>query len=115
MADDLNFQNISTVANKLQPKPVTFTAAATIAPTTFLSFITGTTALATITPPVTGAHMLAIVASTSNWAGAVTTGNIIVASITNGTTWTNRVNFFVYDPLTAKYYPNYAVLTTTAP
>lgn len=115
MSDDLNFQNISTVQNKLQPKPVTFTAAATIAPTTFLSFIEGTTALAQITPPVTGAHMLAIVATSTNWLGAVTSGNIIVASITTGTTWANRVNFFVYDPLTAKYYPSYAVLTTTAP
>lgn len=112
---DLNFQDISTVQSGLQPKPVTITAAATIAPTTFLTFIAGTTAIATITPPVTGAHMLAIVATSTNWAGAVTTGNILVASITNGTTWANRLNLFVYNPLTAKYYPQYAVLSTTAP
>lgn len=112
---DLNFQDISTVGSDKSPKPVTITAAASITPTTFLTFITGTTALATIVPPVSGAHMLAIVALSTNWAGALTTGNIIVASITNGTTWANRANFFVYDPLTAKYYPQYAVLTTTAP
>jgi hypothetical protein len=99
----------------LQPAPVTFTAAATIAPTTYVSFITGTTALATITPPVTGQHSLVLISKTTNWAGCVTTGNILVASITNGTTWQNRANLFVYDPSTAKYYPQYAVLTTTAP
>ena len=115
MPNDLNFQNISSVQNKQQPAPVTFVAAATIAPTTYVSFIAGTTALATITPPVTGQHTLAIIATSTNWAGAVTTGNILVASITNGTTWANRVNFFTYNPLNGKYYPNYAVLTTTAP
>lgn len=112
---DLNFQDISTVQNNLQPAPVTITATATIAPTTFVTFIAGTTALVTITPPVTGAHMLAIIATSTNWLGALTTGNILVASITNGTTWANRVNFFVYNPLNQKYYPSYAVLTTTAP
>lgn len=110
---DLSFQDISTVNNELQPKPVTFTAATTIAPTTFLSFITGTTALATITPPVSGAHMLAIVSNTTNWAGCVTTGNIAVASVTNSDLWQGKVNLFVYNPLTAKYYPTYAVHSTT--
>jgi hypothetical protein len=110
MADDLNFQNISTVQNQLQPGPGTIIAASTIAPTTFLSFISGTTAIATITPPVTGTHMLALVAGSSNWAGAVTTGNILVASVTNGVNWLNRVSLFVYNPITAKYYPCYAVI-----
>lgn len=106
-----NFQNLSTVQSLLQQKPQTFTAAATIAPQTFLSFITGTTALATITPPVPGVHMLALVSTTSNWAGVVTTGNVIVASVTNSVNWLNRVSLFVYNPLTAKYYPQYAVLS----
>ena len=110
---DLNFQDISTVQNQLQPKPVTIVAAATIAPTTFLTIVAGATAVATITPPVTGTHMLAIVASTTNFAGFTTTGNVIVASITNGTTWTNKVSLFVYNPLTGKYYANYAVSNTT--
>lgn len=107
MADDLNFQNISTVQNSLQPGPVTITAAATIAPTTFLTFITGTTAVATITPPVTGCHMLAIAATLTNFGGFVTTGNIIVASITNSIIWTNKITLLVYNPITAKYYPNF--------
>jgi hypothetical protein len=110
--DDLNFQNISSVQSLLQPKPVTFVAAATIAPTTFLSYIAGTTALATITPPVSGCHLLAIVATSTNWAGAVTTGNILVASLTNSTVWANKLNLFVYNPITGKYHPRYAVSTT---
>jgi hypothetical protein len=113
VSDDLNFQQLSTVQNNLQPPPSTITAAATIAPVTFLNFLTGTTAIATITPPVTGAHLLALVSVTTNWAGAVTTGNIIVASVTNSTLWQNKMNLFVYDPLTAKYYPTYAVHSTT--
>lgn len=108
--DSLNFQQLSTVQNKAMQTPQTFTAAATIAPQTFLSFITGTTAVATITPPITGVHMLALVSTTSNWAGVVTTGNVIVASVTNSVNWLNRVSLFVYNPLNQKYYPQYAVL-----
>ena len=110
---DLLFQNFLPAQSNQQPAPVTFTAAATIAPTTYLSYITGTTALATITPPLSGTHTLAVIAKTTNWAGAVTTGNILVASITNGTTWLNKVSFFTYDPATAKYMPAYAVTNTT--
>ncbi len=110
---DLEFQNFSTVQSKQQAsQPSTIVAAATVAPVNFLTFIAGTTALATITPPVTGAHMLAIVATSTNWAGAVTTGNIIVASVTNSELWQNKVNFFVYNPLNGKYYPSYAVHST---
>lgn len=115
MANDLLFQNISSVQSSQQPAPVTLVAAATLAPTTYVTFITGTTALATITPPVSGQHSLVLIAKSTNWAGCLTTGNILVASITNGTTWANRANVFVYDPASAKYYPQYAVLTTTAP
>lgn len=112
---DLLFQNILNSQSNQQPAPVTLVAAATIAPTTYVTFITGTTALATITPPVTGQHSLVLISKLTNWAGVLTTGNVMVASITNGTTWLNRANLFVYDPTTAKYYPQYAVLTTTAP
>lgn len=110
---DLLHQNLQTVQSNQQPAPVTLVAAATIAPTTFLTFITGTTAIAQITPPVTGQHLLCIVATLTNWAGAVTSGNILVASITNGTTWQNRANFFAYNPITGKYHPSYAVRNTT--
>lgn len=110
---DLLHQNIGSVQSKQQPQPVTFVAAATIAPTTYVSFIAGTTALATITPPVTGQHSLVIIATSTNWAGAVTTGNILVASVTNSELWENKANLFVYNPITQKYHPNYAVHSTT--
>jgi hypothetical protein len=110
---DLNHQNIATVQNNLQPQPVTVVAAATIAPTTFLTIVTGVTAVATITPPVTGAHMLAIVLAATNSAGFVTTGNVLVASVTNSELWADKVNLFVYNPITAKYHPSYAVHSTT--
>ncbi len=106
MSDDLNFQNISTVANNLQPKPVTIAAATTIAPTTFLTFISGTTAITTITPPVTGAHLLAFVFTTTTPGTVGTTGNISIGSTTIAQ---NRVVLLAYDPLTAKYYLNNTV------
>ena len=55
---DLDFQQLSTVQNKSMLQTRTIASATTIAPTTFLTVLTGTTAIATITPPVTGAHML---------------------------------------------------------
>lgn len=107
MSNDLYFQNISTVQSNLQPGPVSMTSAATIAPTTFLTLLTGTTAVATITPPVTGTHMLAIVSATTNFLGFVTSGNVLVASITNSVIWTNKVTLLIYNPLTGKYHPNF--------
>ena len=98
MGSTLNFQDLSTVQSKMQPKPVTITAAATIAPTTFLTILSGNTAVATITPPVDGAHMLAIKAGTTS--GFTTSGNIVGGQ----TTVASVIYLFVYDPLAAKYY-----------
>jgi hypothetical protein len=101
---DLNFQNISTVQSNEQPAPVTLASAATIAPSTFLTFLTGTTSIATITPPVTGSHLLALVSTDSGTTNAtVTTGNIIKAS----TFVQNKALLMVYDPVGNKYYPSY--------
>jgi hypothetical protein len=100
-ADDLNFQNISTVASGAQAPPRTIASAATIAPTTFLSFVSGTTQLVTITPPVNGAHMLALIFTTTQSGQFATTGNLTVATTTQAV---NVPKFLVYDPLTAKYY-----------
>lgn len=112
-SQDNTFQQLSTVQNIAMQQPLTIVAAATIAPLTFLTMLTGTTAVATITPPISGAHMLAIVSATTNFSGFLTTGNILVASITNGTTWLNKVTLLVYNPITAKYYPSFAVRNTT--
>ena len=111
---DVNFQNLSTVQSGVQPLPARVTAAATIAPTGFLTFITGTTAVNTITPPIQGAHMLALIPATTNFGGFGSTGNIAVASLTNSTTWGTRASYFVWDPASAKYYPTYGVTTTNS-
>ncbi len=96
---DLDFQDLSTVQNKQQSKPRTITAAATIAPSTFLTKLSGTTAIATITAPVTGTHMIAIVFGTTT-AALTTSGNIV--GITTVPVTTCPV-LFVYDPVQALY------------
>ena len=95
---DLLFQNISTVQSDKQPKPVTIATAATIAPTTFITFVTGSAAtVATITPPVSGAHMLCIIFSIG--AALNVTGNILNAAVAVS----NVPVLFFYNPITGKY------------
>jgi len=97
---DLNFQDISTVQSGIQPKPVTIASTTTVAPVTFLSFITGTTAIATVTPPVSGVHMLCFVFTTTTPVAFTTTGNVKTVA----TPTTSIPMFLVYDPISAKYY-----------
>ena len=95
-----DFQALSTVQSALSPKPVTLASANTIAPTTFLTVLTGNTLIKTITPPLPNSvHMLALLfAGTAGWDA---TGNItlLAASVVS------EVTLFVYNPLTAKYAP----------
>lgn len=82
------------------PKPVTIASAASIAPTTFLSFISGTVAIATVTPPTDGWSMLCMIFTTTTPVAFTTTGNIkAVATPTQ-----NALTFLVYNPLEAKWY-----------
>lgn len=97
---DLNFQNLSTVQSKQQPLPVTLAAATTIAPTTLMTIVTGTTQIATITPPVTGQHLLFLVFTDATPGTTLTTGNINNAVVPT----TNVPSGFLYNPATAKYY-----------
>lgn len=103
--DDLNFQNFSTVQSIQQPKPATIASAATIAPVGFLTVVSGTVPITTITPPVTGQHMLAFRFSVAATQGPVTgtTGNLALST----TTVTTKFLLMVYDPNSAKYYPSY--------
>ncbi len=101
---DIAFQDISTVQSNLQPKPVTVAASTTLAPSTFITFITGTTAVNVITPPVTGSHMLALVFTATNPGAFGTTGNIDVTGITTPGT-ANRLTLMFFNPNTAKYIP----------
>jgi hypothetical protein len=101
--DDLNFQKLSTVQNVGMPTPVTLASAATVAPTTFMTTLTGTVPVTTITPPVLGQHMLAFRFSNASPGVTGTTGNIGIST----TTVQNKILLLCYDPTTAKYYPSY--------
>ena len=100
-AGDLLFQNLSTVQNNQQPVPPTIASAATVVPTTFLSLISGTVAIATVTPPVSGAHMLMFVFTTQTPTAFTTTGGNIKAVATPAQ---NVPVILVYNPPEQKYY-----------
>ena len=97
---DLDFQLLSTVSNSGQPKAATVASAATIAPTTYLTMVSGTVAIANITPPVTGWVQLAFVFTTTTPTAFTTTGNI--AAVTTPTQ--NVLLLGVYNPVTSKWY-----------
>ena len=100
MTDILNWQDFSTVQSQNQPKTATLASAATIAPVGLMTFITGTVAVVTITPPMTGAHMLCLIWTDASPTAVTAAGNInqIVTPVQNEPViaW--------YDPASAKYY-----------
>ena len=102
MANDLLFQNLSTVQSEQQPKPNTIASTTTIAPTSFITFVSGTVDVATITPPVTGQHMLCFIFTNATPGDFLTTGNILVGTTTVAQ---NKPVLMFYDPNQAKYYP----------
>lgn len=95
-----DFQALSTVQGGVALKPPTIASTTTVAPTTFLSFISGTTAIATVTPPVTGAHLLCFIFTTTTPVAFTTTGNIKAVV----TPTQNLPCFLVYNPVDGKYY-----------
>ena len=99
-SNDLNFQNLSSVQGAQQPKPPTYASAATVAPKSFISFISGTVAIATITPPADGQHELVFIFTTTTPTAFTTSGNIATVA----TPSTSIPVLLFYDPSTAKYY-----------
>lgn len=98
---DSDFQDLSTVQSGKNNVPPTVASATTVAITHFLTFITGTTAIATVTPPVKGAHMLVLIFTNAD-PGGVTTGGNINAALDPAQ---YRPVMLFYDPVGAKYYP----------
>ena len=96
------WQNLSTVQSEQQPTPKTIASASDIAAAieTFMSVITGTTAIATITPPIEGTHMLVLVFTNANPGGVTTGGNI--ANAVDPAQYVPVLLF--YNPVTATYY-----------
>ena len=98
---DGDFEQMSTVQSNLQPTSTRIAAATTIAPTTFLTFISGTTNITTITPPVSGNHMLVLIPTGATPPSVLTTGNVLVGSTTLAQ---NVPVILFYDTVAAKYY-----------
>jgi hypothetical protein len=99
---DLLHQNIATVQSEQQPKPNTIASTTTIAPTSFITFVSGTVDVGTITPPVTGQHMLCLIFSDASPGALLTTGNVLLGSTTLAQ---NVPVLLFYDPNQAKYIP----------
>ena len=96
---EVDFQAFSTVQSLLQQKPQTIASAATIAPVSFLTVMTGNVAVTAITPPLSGLHMIAV-----QFAGTagITAGNNIT---TTKASVVGEIMLLVYNPNTAKYVP----------
>jgi hypothetical protein len=97
---DLLAMQLNTVQSQQQPAPPTIASAATIAPTTRMTFITGTAQLQNITPFVTGYHEIVLVFTNGAPGLFLTTGNIQFAY----QPIQNRPISLHYDPSTAKYW-----------
>lgn len=80
--------------------PNTIAAAATIAPVHILTFITGTTQIATITPPEPGYHQVILCFTNGSPGAFLTSGNIQ----RTGQPVQNVPVILHYDPSSAKYW-----------
>jgi len=76
---DLAFQEFSTVQSDKQQTPVTLASAATIAPRTKLTFLTGQVQLVTITPPTSGYCEVTLCFTDAAPAAFSVAGNIQIA------------------------------------
>ena len=101
---DLLFQDLSTVQSDKNKLPATFAAAATIAPVTKFSRITGATPITRIVPPVTGYHELTFVFTTATANVLATGGSGTGAIHANYTSVADRPVTLYYDPRTTLYY-----------
>jgi hypothetical protein len=98
---DLDFQAFSTVQNNTQLAPTTIASTTVIAPATFITKVSGTINIATVTPPVTGQHMLCLIFTNASPGQLLTTGNVLVGLTT---VTQNAPLFLLYDNAQAKYY-----------
>lgn len=97
---NLYFQNFMPVqAKENQPAPVTIASANTIAPSGYLTILTGNVVVKTITPPLTGIHTLAI--QFAGAAGVDATGNVLTAKASVA----GEIMLLVFNPSVAKYVP----------
>lgn len=98
---DLMFQNLSTAQGSQNIKPNTVASAATIAPSSFITFVTGTVAVVNITPPLEGQHMLVLIYTNAAPVAFTTAGNIKRIA----TPVQNIPMILLWNPNDSKYYP----------
>ena|SRR6185312_4001317 len=104
MSQDLNHQDFQLGQSNQQPMPVTIAAAASIVPTTFVTLLTGTTAVTNIAPPISGVHMLILIFTNAAPGGLTSGGGGTGASILKSFTAVQNVPVLViYNPLTNQY------------
>ena len=97
-SSDLIAPNFASNQGSQNVKPNTIASATTIAPTSFITYVTGTAQVATITPPIQGQHMLILIYSDSPGT-MLTTGNISQAIVPTQ----NLPTFMFYNPNTGTY------------
>jgi hypothetical protein len=82
--------------------PATLASAATIAPTTFLTVLTGNVAVTIITPPVLHTHMLAIqFAGTAGVTATTGVGGVLTTTATIA----GQIMLLVFNSSTQRYVP----------
>jgi hypothetical protein len=100
VSGDLTQGNFAVNQGATTPTPPTIASAATIAPTTALTFITGTVQVGTITPPLAGYHQVVLCFTDGSPGAFLTSGNIKTAY----QPIQNRPITLHYDPVSAKYW-----------
>lgn len=101
-SSDLIAASIATNQGSQNVKPNTIASTTTIAPSSFITFVSGTIDVATVTPPLEGQHMLCLIFTNATPGDLLTTGNVLVGSTT---IVQNAPILLFYDPLGAEYYP----------
>ena|SRR6185312_804262 len=101
---DLNCQDFQLGQNNNQPKALTLASAASIVPTTFITYLSGTTAVTNITAPLSGAHMLILIFTNASPGGLTSGGGGTGAAILKSFTAVQNVPVLLfYDPATKLY------------
>jgi hypothetical protein len=94
-----DWHQLSTVQGPTSPRGATLASANVIAPTTFLTILTGNVVIKTITPPVPFGHTIALLFAGA--AGVDATGNVATAKVSV----VGEAMLLIYNPALAKYHP----------
>lgn len=99
VSPDLSSYDFALPQSTLQPTPTTLASAATMAPTTLVTLVTGAAAIVNITPPQAGIHMLIFISSGGTYT-MTAAGNILTAVAASAA---GVMTILIYNPVTGKY------------